>query len=543
MAETRPDGGLASRVRTERVCSPLDSLLFALLSVAGLWALTRFGIAWWAAGLGGQPVLVALLAVTVAMILVNQQGRWFLLLPMRRPLPLPSPDGLRVAVVTTYVPGAESVEMIEATLRAMTALEYPHDTWLLDEGNDPAMRACCERLGVRHFTRDGKAAYQQAEGRFRTASKHGNYNAWLTELGYRDYDILLAFDPDHVPLPGYLGEVLGFFRDPAVGYVQVAQAYYNQAASLVARGAAEETYAYFSVLQMAGYGMGYPIIVGGHNVHRMSALEAVGGLAPHDADDLLLTIRYRSAGWDGVYLPRILARGLTPVDWRGYLVQQRRWARSVLDLKLRHHGIYATSLPPGSRAMSMLHGLNFLHRSAAYFLAMLILLYLLVTAGTLPMLTTAMLTPTLTLMAVLGAQEMFRQRFYLDWRSEAGLHWRGGVLGFAKWPWFLLALVDVLTGRKMGYVITRKTPGRGGYPAFVAWHAGLAGLVALAWVVGAASGDQALPLTVAAGLTVVTAAGLALDGNRIPPPPYVPGTWQPPPGRTPPPDRSTAATN
>ena len=58
-----------------------------------------------------------------------------------------------------------------------------------------------------------------------------------------------------------------------MAYVQAPQAYYNQKAGFVARGAAEETYAYYSSVQMASYGLGYPVIVGRHNTHRLSALK------------------------------------------------------------------------------------------------------------------------------------------------------------------------------------------------------------------------------------------------------------------------------
>jgi cellulose synthase/poly-beta-1,6-N-acetylglucosamine synthase-like glycosyltransferase len=129
------------------------------------------------------------------------------------------------------VPGAEPLELIEHALKALVAIRYPHDTWLLDEGNDPAARALCERLGVRHFSRRDIAQYQAAEGAFRSATKHGNYNAWLHDAGHGAYDILSAFDADHVPHPEYLDQLLGYFRDPSIGYVQPAQAYYNQRAS------------------------------------------------------------------------------------------------------------------------------------------------------------------------------------------------------------------------------------------------------------------------------------------------------------------------
>lgn len=507
-------------VTSTRRMTRLDLAGFAVLSVVGVVAIAAFVRQGWIVGWGDHPFVSLLLAGLLAMLVINQQGRWFLLLPMRRPDPLEPERGLRVAVVTTYVPGVESLAMLEQTLEAMRAIRYAHDTWLLDEGNDPAAADVCARLGVQHFTRAGQPGYQEAAGPFKQATKHGNYNAWLDAVGYDAYDVLVAFDPDHVPEPDYLDRVLGYLRDPGIGYVQVAQAYYNQATSLVACGAAEETYAYFSAVQMAGFGLGYPIIVGGHNVHRMPALKAVGGFAVHDADDLLLTLRYRAAGWNGVYVPEILARGLTPVDWRGYLVQQRRWARSVLDLKLRHSGSYAGALPVASRILSYLHGLNFLHRALAYFGVILALLYLLVTGGTLAVLQPSMLAPTVALLAAMGMQELFRQRFYLDWSNERGSHWRASVLGFAKWPWFLLALLDVLTARRVGYTITDKSERQAGYPPFVRWHLVLATVMAAAVVVSRSRGTTSVLLEVTGITVAVVALALAAHGARIPPPPF-----------------------
>lgn len=498
----------------------LDLAGFVVLSLLGVAAIAAFVRQGWILGWGDHPVLTLWLAGLLAMLVINQQGRWFLLLPMRRPDALDAEPGLRVAVVTTYVPGVESLAMLEQTLEAMRAMRYPHDTWLLDEGDDPAAADLCARLGVQHFTRAGHQGYQEEAGPFKRATKHGNYNAWLDAVGYEGYDVLVAFDPDHVPEPHYLDRVLGYLRDPGIGYVQVAQAYYNQSASLVARGAAEETYAYFSAVQMAGYGLGYPIIVGGHNVHRMPALKAVGGFAVHDADDLLLTLRYRATGWNGVYVPEILARGLTPVDWRGYLVQQRRWARSVLDLKLRHSGSYSGSLPLASRILSYLHGLNFLHRALAYFGVILALLYLLVTGGSLAVLHPSMVAPTVALLCATGLQELFRQRFYLDRANEAGAHWSAGLLGFAKWPWFLLALLDVVTARRVGYTITNKSERQAGYPPFVRWHLALAIAMAAAVAVSRTRGTTSAVLEGVALVVAAVALALAAHGARIPPPPF-----------------------
>ena len=332
-------------VRTRTVFTRWDFLLFALLTGMTYTTLLFFLLHWFSYGdWRGHPLAFGGLTLLMLSRGVTQQLRWWVLPFMRRPVPMVARAGWRVGVATTFVPGAESIEMLAETVRALVTMDYPHDTWVLDEGDDPQVKALCTRLGAFHFSRKAIPGYHTPAGTFQARSKHGNYNAWFDAIGFTRYDILVAFDPDHVPASTFLTEVLGYFDDPEVGYVQAAQAYYNQRASFIARGAAEETYAYYSSVQMAAYALGYPIVTGCHNTHRVTALQDVGGFAPHDADDLLLTLLYRARGWRGVYVPQILACGLTPVDWPGYLQQQLRWARSVLDIKLRRYGPLARHL-------------------------------------------------------------------------------------------------------------------------------------------------------------------------------------------------------
>jgi Glycosyl transferase family group 2 len=509
------------RVTTVSVFQWWDYALFAVLSVLGLAGLWTVASAWWRYGAQSHDLLLFVLVTALLIpVLVNQQGRWFLLLAMRRPQPMAPATGLRVAVVTTYVPVAEPCEMLAESLAALVAVDYPHDTWLLDEGADPEMARTCERLGVHYFSRRHRPEYQTLDGQFKAASKHGNYNAWLDAVGFDRYDVIAAFDPDHVPRPEFLTHVLGYFRDPRVGYVQPAQAFYNQRASFVARGAAEETYAYHSVVQMASYGIGYPVIVGGHNVHRISALKGVGGFAAHDADDLLLTLRYRTAGWQGVYVSRILARGLVPVDWRGYLTQQRRWVRSVLDLKLRRRVEASSKLPLASRVISFVHGVNFLYRPVVMMVTLLILLQMLIWGPPFQAPDGEIARAAGLLCGALALQELYRQRFYLDWRRERGIHWRSVVVQYASWPWFILALVDVLVGRRPGYVVTQKSKHGGRYLEFIRVHLTIVTAVALAWISGfiLRRPDTSL-IMVCAGLVVL--GGLALIATELrgfPPP-------------------------
>jgi glycosyl transferase family 2 len=409
-------------------------------------------------------------------------GLRFLALPlMVRPRHFPPANGLRVAAVTTFVPDAEPIEMLEETLGALVTMDYPHDTWVLDEGNSPAVKALCEQYGALHFSRKNHPEYRTAEGRLRSRTKHGNYNAWLDAVGFDSYDIVASFDPDHIPDRRYLTQTLGYFSDASIGYVQAAQVYYNQDASFIARGAAEETYAYYSSLMMSAYASWCPIVTGCHTVHRTAALRQVGGFAPHDADDLLITLFYRAARWRGVYVPRRLAIGLTPVDWSGYLNQQRRWARSVLDIKLRLYPKLARSLPFRERLMAFFQGLYYLHGFAVA-ITLGVFAYVLV-SGNAPVATgPSMVVRLLLLWIVLQLCDFYRQRFYLHPRQECGVHWRGAFLRFAKWPYVAVALIEAVFRRQRGYAITLKVKRDRAFATLP--HVLTVLLLGTAWIVG-----------------------------------------------------------
>lgn len=501
------------RVQTRRVFTGWDYLLFTLLTGLTYLASVSWLLHWCSYGdWRVHPLVFGGITWLILSRWATQQVRWWVLPSMRRPVPMTARAGWRVGVATTFVPGAESIAMLAATVRALVAMDYPHDTWVLDEGDDPPVKALCTRLGAFHFSRKAIPGYHTPTGPFQARSKHGNYNAWLDAIGFTRYDILVAFDPDHVPVPPFLTAVLGYFDDPEVGYVQAAQAYYNQRASFIARGAAEETYAYYSSVQMAAYALGYPIVTGCHTTHRVTALQDVGGFAPHEADDLLLTLLYRARGWRGVYVPQILARGLTPVDWPGYLQQQLRWARSVLDIKLRRYGPLARHLACSERLTSFLHGWGYL-QGLTTVLSIGLMASMLVT-GVVPAAVNGQTAWAASGVGVVWLLcDLYRQRFYLDWRQEWGWPWRAGVLQWAKWPSLLLALAHVLGNRQRPYVLTRKDQGgprHSGVQLFRWFWPQQLGAVVLgtAWIIGIMGGRPLHPF-------VQVAAAVAILGNLL----------------------------
>jgi cellulose synthase (UDP-forming) len=267
---------------------------------------------------------------------------------------------------------------------------------------------------------------------------------------------------------------------------------------------------------MLSHTVGYPIVTGCHTANRASALREVGGYAPHEADDLLITLHYRSAGWRGVYVPEILAEGLTPVDWRGYLTQQRRWARSTLDIQLRHLPRLAGRLPRIQGLLAFLHGLVYL-QGISTLLSIVILVFTLA-AGVAPsFLDLRTLLVLFGCGLVLELCNLYRQRFFLDRRLQWGIHWRARVLRFAKWPFILLAAFDAALGKRGPYTITSKARRTAGPRAILApIHLATAVIVVSAALVGVArDANHSTGLIAAAGavvlLSVIVSATELLD--------------------------------
>jgi Glycosyl transferase family group 2 len=495
----------------ENLFTPTEKITFILLTCFSFAMLIFFIGHWFSFGdwylhPGSFWVLTLLVFLRVA----NSLARWFTLPLMKRPREMWPGSGLKVAVVTTFVPGSEPLEMLEETVKVLVALDYPHDTWVLDEGDAEEVKELCRRTGARHFSRKNLPHFQTESGTFKIRSKHGNYNAWLYEVGFDSYEIITAFDPDHVPDPSFLRHVLGYFEDPSIGYVQAPMAYYNQDASFIARGAAEETYDYCSSTQMAAYGFGQPAVAGCHNTHRVKALREVGGFAAHDADDLLIGWLYQAHGWRGVYIPRILARGLTPVDWNGYLTQQLRWSRAVIDVKCQLQHLVSKRLSPAARALSALDGIFYVQNSVTTLIALLLLAYMLVTGDVPRLFSDDILMQFILLCMALKTLTFYRQRFYLDPRREWGTHWRASLLRYAKWPVLIRALVDVALDHRAPYVLTRKVKTESHSNKLLFPHSLVIVLICVAAWAGWFLGSSVPPLIYYVAAGVVTASLLLI---------------------------------
>lgn len=228
--------------------------------------------------------------------------------------------GLKVDVfVTTY---NEDIELLRQTLRAAVAIRYPHQTFVLDDGRRPAVRALAEEVGCRYITRPDN-----------THAKAGNWNNAFRQT---HADLIATFDADHVPRPEFLDRTLGFFRDEKVAIVQVPQQFHNldsvqHRVSWKARRMYSEQDTFFNLLMPGKDNWNAAFFCGTGAVLRRKALEPLGGiLADTITEDLHTSIELHAAGWKSVYLNELLVTGLAPADLKSFATQRLRWAEGNL---------------------------------------------------------------------------------------------------------------------------------------------------------------------------------------------------------------------
>ncbi|NMH95670.1 glycosyltransferase, partial [Pseudonocardia bannensis] len=304
--------------------------------------------------LAANIFVIASIALVEGLRMINVISLSLASLLARDPVPVRPDPTLRVAFLTTIVPGKEPLEMVRTTLRA--ARRIRHDgvfhVWLLDEGDDPEVREMCRKEGVRHFSRKGVAEYNQPSGHFKAKTKHGNYNAWVDRHGYR-YDVFLSVDPDHVPLPNYAERMLGYFRDPDVAYVVGPQCYAN-VDNTVTKGAESQQFPFHSVIQRAANAYGAAMLVGTNNAVRIDALMCIGGLIDSITEDMATGLALHSrrnpatgSKWRSVYTPDVVAVGEGPTSWSDYFSQQLRWSRGTFEILAGTFWGRLHRLPPG----------------------------------------------------------------------------------------------------------------------------------------------------------------------------------------------------
>ncbi len=262
----------------------------------------------------------------------------------------PPPIGLSVDVfIPTY---NESVELVRKTLLAARAMDYPHKTWLLDDGRRPEMEALARQLGCEYLARaDNEHA------------KAGNLNH---ALAHSQGEMVVVFDADHAPRRDFLVKTLGYFEDDEVGFVQTPQDFYNLDSYQhrwrgKGRTVWTEQALFFRVIQRGKDYWNAAFFCGSCAIVRRSVLDEIGGFATGTVtEDLHTSLRIHAAAYKSVYHAEPLAFGLAPESIEPFIGQRVRWGQGAMHV-WRMEGILT------HRGLSLAQRLNYLASALTYF--------------------------------------------------------------------------------------------------------------------------------------------------------------------------------
>ncbi|MFA5109825.1 MAG: glycosyltransferase [Desulfobaccales bacterium] len=244
-----------------------------------------------------------------------------------------APAAVTLPAVDLLVPCCgEPLSIIRTTLRAVKQIPYrPLEVYVLDDGGSEAVAALTRSLGFHYLSRP-------AEGLPLKDSKSGNLNFGLH---HSQGELILVLDADQVPAPEILDRLVGFFQPPRVAYVQSKQAFFLPQGDPFYNS----DKVFYETIQLINHHANAVISCGSGVVYRRRALEEMGGFATWNLlEDFTSSYELVSRGWQGVYYPHPLSRGLAPVTLTGVYRQRFQWCLDTMRLFFWDNPLFKSGL-------------------------------------------------------------------------------------------------------------------------------------------------------------------------------------------------------
>ncbi|MGL6194120.1 MAG: glycosyltransferase [Thermoguttaceae bacterium] len=237
--------------------------------------------------------------------------------PARKPIYGKSVD----IFITTY---NEPEEILRETVISCNAIDYPHETFLLDDGNRDSIRLLAEELGVKYIARPNH-----------DCAKAGNLNYAMQQTSG---EFIVILDADHVPFRHLIDRMIGYFDDPKMGYVQSPHSVYNF--DNVSGDWSPKTQQYWEDVNLFHYTVqlgrnhwNAACFCGSAVMFRRSALESVGNFATETVtEDLHTGLRIIAKGWKSLAISEPLIVGQAPEDIHSFNTQRVRWGQGNLSV-------------------------------------------------------------------------------------------------------------------------------------------------------------------------------------------------------------------
>ena len=311
------------------------SILAAILYIAYSFAVTAFtplnplGFLFSFLLFSAEFLGVALsLSFTFEMLDVCTRFRWNHVTGPAQPISGYTPK------VSLQVPAYnEPLEVVEATLRKLAKMNYPNFEVLLIDNNTPdeatwrPLETLCRELGpnFKCLHLDKWPGY-----------KSGALNFALTQTA-PDAEIIAIIDADYQVQPNYLSELVPYFTDPRLAFLQTPQDYRDYKGNPFLE-ACYDAYKYFFEVSMPSRNEHNAIIFcGTMGLIRKSVVQEIGGWDEWCiTEDAEASLRILKLGYKSIYIDQAYGHGVMPLNFEGLKKQRFRWCFGGIQVLRKH---------------------------------------------------------------------------------------------------------------------------------------------------------------------------------------------------------------
>lgn len=226
----------------------------------------------------------------------------------------------------------EPPQLVIDTVQSLLNVDYPKDRYeimVIDDSTDESswkpIKSFCDKHGVTYLRRTERKGY-----------KAGALNYAIKKTS-DDTDLIAIIDADYQIIPEYLKEVVGYFINSNLAFIQTPQDYRNKYQNyLTEQYYYADSYFYRAVLPSRNEANAI-IFAGTMGIIRKDVLENVGGWGEtFICEDAEISVRILHHGYDSLYINKTYGRGLIPHTYEGYKKQLYRWSFGGVKILKAH---------------------------------------------------------------------------------------------------------------------------------------------------------------------------------------------------------------
>ncbi|MBQ9816147.1 MAG: glycosyltransferase family 2 protein [Proteobacteria bacterium] len=249
----------------------------------------------------------------------------------KKDIPHPERQFESLPNVTIQLPMFNEKYVIERLIDAVTGIRYPREKLqiqVLDDSTDESQQIAREAV-ERKAAEGYNIVYLHRDDR-------SGYKAGALEQGLKTAtgEFVAVFDADFIPQPDFLERTIHFFTNEKIGMVQVRWEHINREFSTLTRAQSILLDGHFVIEHTARNRSGrFFNFNGTAGIWRKSTIADAGGWQ-HDTitEDLDLSYRAQSKGWQFIYLNEATAPAEVPVEMIAFKSQQHRWAKGSIQV-------------------------------------------------------------------------------------------------------------------------------------------------------------------------------------------------------------------